>query len=76
MPETGGGWTFLKVLGLVVSLLGLVGFGLCALCGFTMGFGDSTAFVLSQLGAGIAAFFGWIVVGIFRSARKDQDRDP
>jgi hypothetical protein len=34
-PEesTGGGWTVWKVIGFVVGLFGMIGFGLCSLCG-------------------------------------------
>jgi len=34
----GAGWTAAKVIGLIVGLLGMIGFGVCSLCGLAMGF--------------------------------------
>ena len=34
--EPRGGWTFGRVLGLVVGLIGMVGFGFCSLCGLVI----------------------------------------
>lgn len=34
------GWTAGKILGLVVGLLGMVGFGVCSLCGLVMGISE------------------------------------
>jgi hypothetical protein len=72
-PEGGGGWTFLRVVGVIVGLLGMVGFGLCSLCGFFFGLEDMGIFLLALLGAGIAVLFGWMVTVIARAARRDRD---
>ena len=53
MSEQGGGgsgWTFLKILGVVFGLLGMVGFGLCSLCGFALGGHDSGVILLAVVG--------------------------
>lgn len=34
----GSGWTAAKVIGLIVGLLGMIGFGVCSLCGLAMSF--------------------------------------
>jgi biotin transporter BioY len=34
----GDGWSAGKVIGLIVGLIGMIGFGFCSLCGITMGF--------------------------------------
>jgi hypothetical protein len=34
----GEGWTVGKVIGLVVGLVGMIGFGVCSLCGLAMSF--------------------------------------
>jgi hypothetical protein len=31
-----GGWTFGRVLGLIVGLIGMAGFGFCSLCGLVL----------------------------------------
>jgi H+/Cl- antiporter ClcA len=36
MNEPRGGWTFGRILGLIVGLVGLAGFGLCSLWGITV----------------------------------------
>ncbi len=69
------GWTLLKIVGVVVGLFLMVGFGLCSVFGFLLGGGDSGILVLSFLGAGIAALAIWMVVSIFKAARRDRDRD-
>ena len=72
----GSGWTFLKVLGVIFGLLGMVGFGLCSLCGFALGGHDSSVMLLAALGAVLAALCLWLVITMFRKAREDRDRGP
>lgn len=69
----GGGWNFLKVLGVIVGLLGVVGFGVCSLCGFALSGGESGVLLLALLGAGLCALCLWGVIAIFRRARKNRD---
>jgi hypothetical protein len=76
MTQGGGGWTPLKVIGVIVGLLGIAGFGLCSLCGFVLASGDRDILWLALLGAGIAGLFVWMVVAIFRAARRDRERGP
>jgi hypothetical protein len=73
--QGGSGWSFLKVLGVIVGLLGMVGFGLCSLCGFVVGGRDSGILLLALLGAGMAALCLWMVIAIFHKAAEDRDRD-
>ncbi len=68
----GGGWNFLKVLGVIVGLVGMVGFGLCSLLGFALGGIDSGVALLALLGAALSALCLWGVVAIFRSTRKSR----
>jgi hypothetical protein len=72
-----GSWTFLKVVGVIVGLFLMVGFGLCSVFGFAVGGGEGGGgiYLLAVAGAVIAALSGWMVVSIFRSARGDRDRD-
>jgi len=73
-PERGSsGWTPLKVIGVIVGLLGVVGFGFCSICGFVFAGSDRDVLWLALLGAVIAALFVWMVVAIFRAARRDRD---
>jgi hypothetical protein len=73
MSQGSSGWTPLKVIGVIVGLLGTVGFGLCSLCGFVVAGSDKDVIWLALLGAGLAGLFGWMVVAIFRAARRDRD---
>jgi uncharacterized membrane protein len=78
MSEQGGGgsgWTFLKVLGVIFGLLGMVGFGICSLCGFAFAGHDMAILGLALLGAVLTALCVWLVVAMFRMARRDRDRD-
>ncbi len=36
-----GGWNAARVLGMIVGILGMVGFGFCGLCGLAFGISDS-----------------------------------
>ncbi len=71
---TDGGWTPLRVLGLLIALCGLVGFGVCGLCGITIAIGGSGADVLG-LGIGgllIATGFGLGIRAIVRRVRNES----
>jgi hypothetical protein len=75
-PESGqgSGWTFLKVVGLIFGLLGVVGFGLCSLCGFVIGGGDTEIMLLALLGAVLAILSGWLMVTMVRKSRRNPGR--
>ena len=70
----GSGWSFLKVLGVIAGLIGLVGFGLCSLLGFTVGGGDPLVLGLAVLGAALAFASWYLVATMFRSARRARER--
>lgn len=40
-PGPEGGWNGARVLGMIVAVVGMVGFGVCSLCGIAIGIGDS-----------------------------------
>lgn len=85
-PAPEGGWTAVKAVALVISLIAMAGFGLCALCGVALSIEDLTtnsrieiwplALGLSAIGgaAAIALFFG--VRAIVRSTRREPPSAP
>lgn len=82
-PESGsdGGWSVGKVLGLVVGLLGMAGFGFCGLCGIVLGMGSGgseMSFILTCGVAGlvVAGVFFLLVRAIIRSARRKPPGVP
>jgi hypothetical protein len=78
-PAGGSGWTLGKVVGVVMGLLGMVGAGVCSLCGFAYiesSHSDTSIFwVLTLLGVLLTALNGWRVITIFRKVREERDRD-
>ena len=74
-PDTSGGWTFFKVLGVIVGVVGMVGFSFVALCGIVLGVGSGGHDIGIFLTYGIG---GLLIVGLFvlmiraiiRSARR------
>ena len=40
-PGSDGGWNAARVLGMIVGVLGMVGFGFCSLCGLAVGISDN-----------------------------------
>ena len=76
MSQGAGGWTPLKVIGVIFAALGMAGFGICSLCGFVLSSGDWDILWIALLGAGITALFTWMLVAIIRSARRDRKQDP
>jgi hypothetical protein len=83
-PEQGssGGWSVGKVLGIVVALLGMAGFGFCGLCGLVLGvanLGDSgtAIFVIcGAIGLVIAAGFLLIARAVHRGAQRKPPETP
>jgi hypothetical protein len=69
------GWTFFKVIGVLLGVLGMVGFGLCTLCGvavsFDGGLGDLWIWVFA--GAVMTGLSCWLVFAMFRKARETRD---
>jgi hypothetical protein len=82
-PQSSG-WTFEKVIGLLLGLIGMVGFGVCTLCGslFVLDSGDSAIVGLTLAGAVMTVLSTWLVRTMIRKAREareqaeDRDRNP
>jgi hypothetical protein len=69
----GSGWTGAKVIGLIVGLFGMVGFGVCSLCGLAMSFQShgellSTILIFSVPGLVLAVLCFLLVRKVIRSA--------
>lgn len=76
-----------KILGIILCIIPMVGFGLCGLLGAVVGsfgFIDSlrsktqffeflTIFGLAAAGLGVSAGFAYIIRYLFRSMKKDSD---
>lgn len=85
-PAPGGGWTFAKGLAMAVALLGMAGFGVCALCGVALSIEDLTtnsrveiwplALGLSVVGAALTIGLFFVVRAIVRSARREPPSAP
>ena len=69
--QPGAGWTPLKILGVIVSILGVGGFGLCGVIGIRF-----HALFLGIFGLVIAAFLLAVVLAIVRSARRPPSLPP
>lgn len=69
------GWDLPKVIGAIVGIIGMVGFGVCSLCGLVIsidgGLGDFGLLVLG--GAVMAWLCGWMMVTMFRKAREKRE---
>ena len=71
---TTSGWTFGKVIGLLLGIIGMIGFGLCTLCGLAFATsGDADVWFLTLLGAGMTALSIWLVRTMIRKAREDRE---
>jgi len=74
-PQSGtSGWTFFKVIGVLLGLLGMVGFGLCTLCGLAFAGSDSGIWIWVLMGAGMTALSLWLVIAMISKARADRNR--
>jgi hypothetical protein len=78
-PRQGGsGWTAGKVLGVIVGLIGMVGFGVCSLCGMVFigsQYSDGSVWFLTILGIVLTMLSLWLVIAMFRKARNERDRN-
>jgi hypothetical protein len=66
-----------KVLGVIVGLIGMVGFGVCSLCGMVFvgsSHADATVVFLTVLGVVLTLLSVWLVVAMFRNARAVRER--
>jgi hypothetical protein len=70
----GGGWTPGRVIGLIVGLIGMGGFGFCSLCGLVIGADSpklwSTVLMFAVPGLGATFLFFLLVRAMIRRARK------
>jgi|EndMetStandDraft_5_1072996.scaffolds.fasta_scaffold688906_1 biotin transporter BioY len=73
-PGAEGGWNAARVLGMIVGVLGMVGFGVCSLCGLVIGAGDpkywSTVLVFTIPGIILTVLFFFLVRAVSRRARR------
>lgn len=69
------GWTFFKVIGVILGVLGMVGFGLCTLCGVVVGLngelGELWIWVLA--GAAMTGLSFGLVSTMVRKAREARE---
>jgi len=74
-PESG--WSVGKVLAVVLGLIGMVGFGVCTLCGTVIASDshDSEIWIMVLLGAVMTALSTWLVMAMFRKAREARERN-
>jgi cytochrome c biogenesis protein CcdA len=73
MDESPSGWSFLKVVGVVLGLIGMVGFGVCTLCGVVLSFEYNDIWFLVLGGAVLTALSTWLVMSMFRKAREARE---
>lgn len=73
MDESPSGWSFLKVVGVLLGLIGMVGFGVCTLCGLVISFEDNDIWFFVLGGAVLTALSTWLVTTMFRKAREARE---
>jgi hypothetical protein len=75
-PPRSSGWTFGKVIGLLIGLIGMVGFGVCTLCGsvFMLDSGDAAIVGLTLAGAVMTVLSTWLVRSMIRKAREAREQ--
>jgi hypothetical protein len=81
--RTTSGWTFGKLIGFLLGLIGMVGFGVCTLCGtvFVFDSGDGWIIFLTLAGAVMTVLSTWLVrtmvrkVNEAREQARERDRD-
>jgi len=73
-PESG--WSVGKVIAVVLGLIGMVGFGVCTLCGTVIAFdmNDMGIWIPVLGGAVMTALSTWLVSAMFRKAREARER--
>jgi len=70
---TTSGWTFGKVIGLIIGVIGMVGFGVCTLCGLAFFSREGGVWVLILAGAGMTALNVWLIRTMVRKAREARE---
>ena len=74
-PGSEGGWNGARVLGMIVGVLGMVGFGFCSLCGLAIGVSDNgrywgTVLMFVIPGLVLTFLFFLLVRAMVRRARR------
>lgn len=72
VPTTSG-WTFGKVIGLILGIIGMVGFGVCTLCGMAFFSSDGGVWLLILVGALMTSLSVWLMVTMIRKAREVRE---
>lgn len=70
---TTSGWTFGKVIGLIIGVVGMIGFGFCTLCGLAFAGSDKSIWIWVLLGAGMTALNVWLITTMVRKAREARE---
>jgi biotin transporter BioY len=73
-PGIEGGWNAARVLGMIVGIIGMAGFGFCSLCGLVFGVSDSKLWgivlMFSIPGLILAVLFFFLVRTVVRRVRR------
>jgi uncharacterized membrane protein len=74
--HTSSGWTFGKVIGFLLGLVGMVGFGVCTLCGTVFAFdsGDFEIIVLTLAGAVMTVLSAWLLRTVVRKVNEAREQ--
>ena len=75
---TGSGWDLPKVLGVILGIIGMIGFGLCTFCGLLIGsaYGEGVNSI-ALWGGGMTVLSIWLIIAMVRKARQARTRiDP
>jgi hypothetical protein len=67
------GWTFGKIIGLLLGLIGMVGFGVCTLCGFAFAVDGAGVWLFVFAGAVMTSLSVWLAVAMVRKARDARE---
>jgi hypothetical protein len=71
---TESGWDFPKVLGVILGIIGMIGFSLCTLCGLVIGsaYGGGVS-SLALWGGVMTALSLWLIIAMVRKARQARE---
>jgi hypothetical protein len=73
--QSPSGWSFLKVVGVLIGFIGMAGFGVCTLCGVVISLdGNMDGIWPFVLAGGVMTFLSvWLIRVIFRKVREARD---
>lgn len=72
-PPATSGWTFGKVIGLILGVIGMIGFGVCTLCGLVFFSSDGSVWILILAGALMTSLSVWLMVTMIRKSREARE---